>query len=64
MAYICYIGCSLFYLEVKLYDILKHEKGSAFVEHFIKVWKRFLNDCFCIWNPKHGNVDYLTNKYS
>ena len=49
------------YLEVKLYDKIKEEKGTEIVEQFIQAWKRFLDDCFCTWDPYHGTVEYLTN---
>ncbi len=35
------------YLEVKVYNIFKLEKVSAFAEHYVKTM--FLDDCFCIW---------------
>ena len=47
------------FLEEKLYDNIKTEKGESYMNEFINGWKRFLDDCFIIWNQQNGSPNTL-----
>lgn len=44
------------YLETKLYKHLEATQGLDFRTYIENNFHRYLDDCFLLWNPKHGNV--------
>ncbi len=55
-----YASLVMGYLETKLYAKINQEKGSEVATKIEQNWKRFLDDCFIIWDDDDGNIDYLT----
>ena len=47
------------YLETKLYNQYKGEYGDSDKEHFIKLFKRFLDDCFLPWEKSEEELKQL-----
>ena len=45
-----YATLVLGYLEVQLYENIQNKHGSEFASYIRQNWKRFLDDCFVIWN--------------
>ena len=40
------------YLEIQIYQNLRQMYPQDYTEYLIKAWKRFIDDCFLIWNKK------------
>ena len=49
------------YLEIKLYSIIENRFNTDIKKKFKGNFKRFLDDCFLIWNPDDGNITDLMN---
>lgn len=49
------------YLEQKLYHKIEEMYGEEFRSEFINRWKRFLDDCFIIWNRSKSELETLHN---
>ena len=53
------------YLEIKLYEQIKHKFGDIIHNYFVLNWKRFIDDCFIMWRKSFGNfsivLDVLNN---
>lgn len=45
-----YVILCLGFLEESLYKKIKEEFGEEFSQILKKNWKRYLDDCFIIWN--------------
>ena len=54
-----YATLILAFLENKLYEIIEQQYNSIIMETFKTLWKRYLDDCFIIWNLSWGNIDNL-----
>lgn len=52
-----YATLVLGYLETKLYRIIQEKYDSNFSEFIQKTFKRYLDDCFLIWNKSKGEID-------
>ena len=52
-----YANLVLGYLETKLYDQMQEMHGLNFRLFLENNWKRYLDDCFIIWNDQHGNTE-------
>ena len=48
------------YLENKLYTQILEDKRPALTAKIQQNWKRFLDDCFIIWQEDDGDINYLT----
>ena len=40
------------YLEIHIYQNVRQMYPQDYAEYLIKAWKRFIDDCFLIWNKK------------
>ena len=47
------------YLENKLYNIIENKYGLAQKNKFVTSWKRYLDDCFIIWDERIDKIDNL-----
>ena len=56
-----YASLTIGYLEKKLYSKIREEYGTTFAENFIKIWKRFLDDCFIMWSHPEDMLHNLHN---
>ncbi|KAJ8020006.1 hypothetical protein HOLleu_41826 [Holothuria leucospilota] len=56
-----YATLTLAFLENKLYNEIELKFDSTVKEVFVKSWKRYLDDCFIIWNNAWGNINVLFN---
>lgn len=54
-----YANLTLAYLEEKLYDRLNSKYTDSFRQEFESSWKRYLDDCFIIWDKSVDNVQAL-----
>jgi hypothetical protein len=54
-----YANLTLAYLEETLYTKLKDKYTDTFSEYFEKAWKRYLDDCFIIWDNSVDNINSL-----
>ena len=54
-----YATLTLGYLEISLYEKVGYKFGSHFEEVFQQSWKRYLDDCFIIWNNSWGDITTL-----
>ena len=52
---------TLGYLEVKLKMKMIELWGEDFAENTLKYWKRYLDDCFLIWNHNLNQLDQFYN---
>ncbi len=50
------------YLELKLYEKMKEDYGESVADKFIQLWKRFLDDCFIIWNTRDCSLEDLLTR--
>ena len=48
------------FLELKLYQNVRTIYPEDYAEYLIKAWKRFIDDCFVIWNKKYYLEPFLT----
>ena len=48
------------FLELKLYQNVRTIYPEDYAEYLIKAWKRFIDDCFVIWNKKYDLEPFLT----
>lgn len=49
------------FLETKLYKKVNQELGTNVEFYFKKHWKRFLDDCFILWQKSLGDFDIIFN---
>jgi hypothetical protein len=49
------------FLEVQLYQNIKHTFGEAVQKYFFQNWKRFLDDCFIPWKKTFGDFNIVLN---
>ena len=56
-----YATLTIGYLEEKLYEKIEGTFHSEFANHFIKCWKRFLDDCFVPWPKSDNDLKTLHN---
>ena len=56
-----YANLTLAYLEEKLYNNIRTKYADNFAQCFEQTWKRYLDDCFIIWD---NNVDEVENLHS
>ena len=56
-----YATLTLAFLENKLYNEIEFKFDSTVKAVFVKSWKRYLDDCFIIWNNAWGNINVLFN---
>ena len=54
-----YATLTMAYLEETLYDKIEEKYGEEIKKTFIELWRRYLDDCFILWNPAWGNIDDL-----
>ena len=54
-----YATLTLGYLEISLYEKVGYIFGSHFEELLQQSWKRYLDDCFIIWNNSWGDITTL-----
>jgi hypothetical protein len=54
-----YATLVLGYLEHKLYNTVKNKYGENVGIYFREMWKRYLDDCFIIWNKDFGDIKEL-----
>ena len=47
------------FLEDKLQRIISSEKDDAFAYDLKQQWKRFLDDCFILWNRSRQDLKYF-----
>ena len=52
-----YATLTLGYLENKLYDMMEQKFNFNVMISFKTLWKRYLDDCFIIWDNSWGNVN-------
>ena len=52
-----YATLTLAFLEEKLYNTMENKYGQATLQEFKQSWKRYLDDCFVIWNKSWGNIE-------
>ena len=45
-----YVNLVMAYLEIKLYQIIREKYGKERMDHFVKEWLRYLDDCFLNWD--------------
>ena len=45
-----YVTLVMGYLENKLYNIIENKYGLNHKNKFVISWKRYLDDCFVIWD--------------
>ena len=57
-----YATLVLGYLEEKMYDDFQESKGLEFRKHIEKKFKRYLDDCFIIWDESWENIRFLHDK--
>ena len=56
-----YATLTIGYLEEKLYSIVSEDLGEEFSIYFKEMWKRFLDDCFILWNKPKEDLLRLHN---
>ena len=54
-----YVTLVMGYLENKLYNIIENKYGLTHKNKFFTSWKRYLDDCFIIWDERIDKVDNL-----
>ena len=67
-----YVTLVMGYLENKLYNIIENKYGLDHKNKFVTSWKRYLDDCFIIWDERIDKIDslfeilqnlYMNNKF-
>ena len=48
------------FLELKLYQNIRRIYPEDYADYLIRAWKRFIDDCFIIWNRLYGFEPFLT----
>ena len=48
------------FLELKLYQNIRRIYSEDYADYLIRAWKRFIDDCFIIWNRLYGFEPFLT----
>ncbi len=56
-----YATLVLGYLETKMYNQIQSEKGVDFRIKIENSFKRYLDDCWCIWDTEFADIQYLYN---
>lgn len=51
-----YANLTMAYLELQLYDRVRHKYGEAVEQYVIENWKRFLDDGFILWKKSFGPI--------
>ena len=47
------------YLENRLYNIVENKYGLIQKNKFVANWKKYLDDCFLIWDERIDKIDNL-----
>jgi ribosomal protein S27E len=55
-----YATLVLGYLEVKLHEQIRQEKGIDMANYIRTHWKRFIDDCFIFWSKSVDELNYFT----
>jgi hypothetical protein len=54
-----YANLTLAFLEETLYDNMREKYTAEFAGHFERHWKRYIDDCFIIWDNSLDKVETL-----
>ena len=54
-----YVTLVMGYLENKLYNIIENKYGLDHKNKIVTSWKRYLDDCFIIWDERIDKIDNL-----
>ena len=54
-----YANLTLAYLEETLYTKFRSKYTEEFVKHFEESWKRYIDDCFIVWDNNIDNIEAL-----
>ena len=54
-----YVNLAMGYLENNLYETIEDRYGTTAKNTFTKNWKRYLDDCFIIWDERIDKIEYF-----